>query len=291
MRGAALFLLAALVSPCCTHAQTKVDRGMALDRTAAIRIYNNVGTVRVIAWNRDSVAFTGMLGKGDVLHTGGTRQGMKAFIESADERNPAPANLEVMVPAHAKVWIKTATAVIDVRGVTGSLDLYIVGGEIRVSGNPADVNAEAIDGSITINGSPAWARAKSASGDVTFKGSSPDITVSTVSGNVSVSGNKFERAKFESVTGSIRFAGTFEPGGLVNFDSHSGSIDLSIPSTAGADFDVVSIAGSIVNKLTSKRPVPGRYGRGAELNTSNAGGGTTVVIRTFKGPVSLRTGN
>ncbi len=185
------------------------------------------------------------------------------------------------------MWIKTATASIDVRDVTGSLDLYVVGGDIKVTGNPADVNAEAIDGSITIIGSPAWVRAKSASGDVSLDGSSPDVTISTVSGRKDVDGTKFEKAKFESVTGSIRFAGSFQRGGLVNFDSHSGSIEIGIPAGSPADFDVVSIAGAIANKLTKSRPVPGRYGRGAELTTSSGDGGTRVVVRSFKGPVTL----
>ena len=268
-------------------AQTKVSRGLALDATGAIRVYNLVGSVKVTGWKNDSVAVRGALGKGNTLHMGGSRSGMKMFIESVDDRNPARADIELMVPMSAKVWIKTATASIDVKNVNGSLDLYVVGGDISVAGNPADVNAEAIDGSIKIIGSPAWVRAKSASGDVTVDGSSPDITVSTVSGKIDVDGTRFERAKFESVTGSIRFAGSFSRGGLVNFDSHSGSIEIGMPAGSPADFDIASISGAITNKLTSSRPVPGRYGRGAELITASGSGGTRVVVRSFKGAVSL----
>ena len=269
------------------NAQTKVNRGLQLDATGAVRVYNLVGSVRVTGWNRDSVVVRGTLGKGNTLHMGGGGAGLKMFIEGMDDRNPSRADIEVIVPVRAKVWIKTATASIDVRDVTGSLDLYVVGGDIKVTGNPADVNAEAIDGSITIIGSPAWVRAKSASGDVSLDGSSPDVTISTVSGRIDVDGSKFEKAKFESVTGSIRFAGSFQRGGLVNFDSHSGSIEIGIPAGSPADFDVVSIAGAISNKLTRSRPVPGRYGRGAELTTSSGDGGTRVVVRSFKGPVTL----
>ena len=269
------------------NAQTKVNRGLQLDATGAVRVYNLVGSVRVTGWNRDSVVVRGTLGKGNTLHMGGGGAGLKMFIEGMDDRNPSRADIEVIVPVRAKVWIKTATASIDVRDVTGSLDLYVVGGDIKVTGNPADVNAEAIDGSITIIGSPAWVRAKSASGDVSLDGSSPDVTISTVSGRIDVNGTKFKKARFESVTGSIRFAGSFQRGGLVNFDSHSGSIEIGIPAGSPADFDVVSIAGAIANKLTKSRPVPGRYGRGAELTTSSGDGGTRVVVRSFKGPVTL----
>lgn len=267
--------------------QSKVNRGIALDATGAVRVYNLTGSVKITGWNRDSVALRAALGKGDVIHMGGTRSGMKMFVEGMDDRNPEPADLELMVPTRAKVWVKTATAGIEVRDFTGSLDLYVVSGEIRVTGNPTDVSAEAIDGSITITGLPDWVRAKSASGNVTFKGTTSDITATTVSGKVDITGKQFEKAKFETVTGSIRFAGVFERGGLATFDSHSGSIEIGMPVNAGADIDAVSIAGTISNKLSSKRPVAGRYGRGAELNGSVGEGGTRLVVRSFKGPITF----
>lgn len=288
MRSRLLLVLTAVtLTSSSAGAQTKVSRGLPLDATGAVRIYNLVGSVRVTGWNRDSVSVRGSLGKGDELHMGGARAGIKMFVESGDERNPAPANIEVMLPLRARVWVKTATASIDVSGVTGSLDLYVVGGEIHVKGNPSDINAEAIDGSITVIGSPSWMRAKSASGNVSFDGSSSDVAISTVSGKIDVDGSGFEKAKFESVTGSIRFAGSFERGGLVSFDSHSGSIEIGIPAGSPADFDIISVAGPIANKLTSKRPAPGRYGRGAELLTESGSGDVRVVVRSFKGPVTL----
>lgn len=283
-----LIALTVGMSASVAHAQTKISRGIHLNADGAIRIYNLGGSVKVTGWNRDSVSVRGTISKGSVFHMGGGDAGMKMFVEDMDERNPGPAMLEVFVPVKAKVWVKTATAGIDVSGVNGSLDLYVVSGAITVGGSPTDVNAEAIDGSIRINGSPAWIRAKSASGEVSLDGKSSDVTLSTVSGRIQVRGSQFEKAKFESVTGDIRFDGSFERGGLVNFDSHSGAIDLGILPSSPADLDVVSIAGTITNKLTSKKPAAGRYGRGAELVTSTGDGSVQVVVRSFKGPVTLR---
>lgn len=281
-----LALLLAAAGP--AQGQGSVDRGLGLNSDGAIRIYNTVGSVRITGWNRDSVAVRGKLGEGNSFHFGGSRTGLKMFVEGRNERNPGAATLEVMVPTRSSVWVKTASADIEVSGVLGSLDLYVVGGRITVNGNPADLNAESIDGTVKIVGSPGWVRAKSASGDVTLDGSSADVTLSSVSGRILAEGSGYEKAKFESVTGSIRFAGSLRRGGLVNFDTHSGSIEVGLSPSTGADFDIVSIAGSITNRLTSARPVKGRYGRGSELLMSSASGGTRVVIRSFKGPVVLR---
>jgi DUF4097 and DUF4098 domain-containing protein YvlB len=293
MNRQALLAVAALsILAAAAQAQVKVQRGLRLDADGAVRISNLVGSVHVTGWDRDSVSLRGSLPKGDKLFMGGGSHGMKLFVEPMNDRNPQPSSLEVMVPARAKVWVKTATAEIDVSGVTGELDLYVVGGRIRVSGKPAELNAEAIDGDIEVNGKPGWLRAKSASGSVTLNGSSSDVSISTVSGGIIVNSEpaagKFERAKVETVTGAIRFNADIEKGAAIEFNTHSGSMDIAIPRGTGADFDIASIAGTISNELNYARSVKGRYGRGSEMVMTNASGGARVTIRSFKGPVNLR---
>ena len=277
-----------LASP--AFAQKKVERKQPLGMEAALRIVNMVGSVVVHGWNKDTVVVRGTLGAGDTFFMGGGYTGAKMFVESANDRDPKPTRLEIWVPARVRLWIKTATASIDVSDVAGGLDLYVVSGTIDVTGNPRELNAEAIDGDIHITGSPSWVRAKSATGAITFQGASPDAAFSTVSGPIKVDGGNgiFERTKIETVTGSISFAGRLDRSGAFDFDSHSGSIDIAIPEKMGATFSAVTIAGSITNNLSRKSPIPGRFGRGAELTTEESGGGAKVSVRTFKGAVTLR---
>ncbi|MDP9203696.1 MAG: DUF4097 domain-containing protein, partial [Gemmatimonadota bacterium] len=221
---------------------------------------------------------------------GGGYTGAKMFVESLNERDPKPTRLEIWVPARVRLWVKTATANIDVSDVAGGLDLYVVSGTIDVRGNPHELNAEAIDGDIHITGSPSWVRAKSATGAITLQGASSDAGFSTVSGPIRIDGGNgvFERMKLETVTGNISFAGRLDRSGAFDFDTHSGSIDIAIPDKMGATFSVVTIAGSITNNVSKKSPIPGRFGRGAELTADESGGGAKVSVRTFKGPVTLR---
>ncbi len=284
---AAVGLLSSLSS---LGAQTKVDRRFALNADGSVRITNLVGSVRVSGWDRDSLVVRGTIAKGDEFFIGGGRTGAKAFVQAANERNPGPSYLDVFVPRRAKVWVKTATADISVSDVQGQLDLYVVGGTIRVVGNPSELNAEAIDGDVLVSGSPGWLRAKSASGDVVLKGTSRDMTLSTVSGSVTVGGGRFERAKLETVTGPVRFAGDLERGGVLDIDTHSGAVELVLPAKFSADLEMVTISGAIKNTLSSKRPVTGRYGRGSELNGSVGNGGARVSVRSFKGVITLRPG-
>jgi hypothetical protein len=269
-------------------AQKKIDRRIPLGMEGAIRIVNMVGSVVVHGWNKDTLMVRGTLGPGDNFFMGGSYTGAKMFVESANERDPKPARLEVWVPSRVRLWVKTATASIDVSGVDGGLDLYVVSGAIDVTGNPRELNAEAIDGDIHITGSPSWVRAKSASGTIVFQGASGDAAFSTVSGAVKVDGGIFERSKIETVTGNISFAGRLDRSGAFDFDTHSGTVDIAIPDKTPASFSVVTIAGSITNNLSRNSSIPGRFGRGAELTMDVSDGGAKVSVRTFKGPVTLR---
>jgi hypothetical protein len=283
MAAAALLLVSSPLA-----AQKKVERKIPLGMEGALRIVNMVGSVVIHGWNKDTVMVRGTLGAGDQFFMGGGYTGAKMLVESANDRDPRPARLEVWVPAHARVWIKTATASIDVSDVIGGLDLYTVSGPIDVTGNPHELNAEAIDGDIHITGSPPWVRAKSASGTIVFQGASSDAAFSTVSGAVKVDGGIFERTKIETVTGNINFAGQLDRSGTFDFDTHGGSIDIAIPEKTPASFSVVTIAGTITNNLSKTNPIPGRFGRGAELTTDVSGGGAKVSVRAFKGQVTIR---
>jgi hypothetical protein len=272
-------------------AQKKVERKIPLGMEGALRIVNMVGVVVVHGWDKDTVMVRGTLGAGDNFYMGGGYTGAKVFVEAVNDRDPKPARLEVWVPARVRLWVKTATANIDVNGVDGGLDLYVVSGTIDVTGNPRELNAEAIDGDIHITGSPPWVRAKSATGTIVFQGGSSDAAFSTVSGAVKVDGGVFERTKIETVTGNINFSARLDRSGTFDFDTHSGTIDIGIPDKTPVSFSVVTIAGSITNNVSKNSPIPGRFGRGAELTMDMSGGGAKVSVRTFKGPVTLRRAN
>jgi hypothetical protein len=288
LKGVVAAIVGSLLISSTLVAQRKIERRMPLGMEGSLRVFNMVGSVVIHGWSKDTVLVRGTLATGDNMRSGGAYTGAKIFVESSDDRNPEPARLELWVPARAKVWVKTATADIDVTGVEGGLDLYVVSGTIDVNGSPHDLNAEAIDGDIHITGSPSWVRGKTASGVITFRGASSDAAFSTVSGAIKVDGGVFERTKLETVTGNIAFSGRLDRSGSFDFDTHSGAVDIAIPDKTNASFSVVTIAGRITNNVSNKVPTAGRFGRGADLSMDAGDGGARVSVRTFKGPVTLR---
>lgn len=273
-------------------AQQKVDIHRAATPTVSVRLGGAVSSVRVVAWEHDSIAVIGTLGAGSKMdggpfNTSGPIQGMKFFVDAADESALRANKLELRVPRNARVWIKAGSADIDVSGVTGGLDLNIVGGSVRVNGKPRELLVESMDGSVTVSGAVSYGRLKTATGDITVQGTGEDMNVMTVSGTIRVGEGNVERGRFESVTGPIIFSADLGRGADARFDTHSGAIELRLAPRASVEIDAATVTGSIENAWSKTRPVAGREGRGMELGTSSGMGGARVSIRSFKGNVRL----
>src|SRR5437762_11505340 len=135
-------------------AQKKIERRIPLGMEGAFRVMNMVGSVVIHGWNKDTVLVRGTLAPGDQFYAGGGYTGAKMFIESVNEHDPKPTNLEIWVPARIRLWVKTATANIEVQGVDGGLDLYTVSATSDVTGSPLELNVEPSDGHMHMAASP-----------------------------------------------------------------------------------------------------------------------------------------
>lgn len=287
-------VLAAALLAAPAAAQQKVLRGARTTPTVSVRLFAAVGAVEVVGWDRDSVEMSGVVPSGARVDGGGSSSssqptpGMKLFVETLSEKDSRAGRLVLRVPRGARVWVKTGSAVVDVSGVTGGLDVNVVGGSIRVQGNPRELRAESMDGDVTIEGAPEWSRVKTATGNIVMRGGQ-NIGASTISGGIDASGGETERATFESTTGAIRFALTMARTASVELETHSGAIEVVLARKGDVELDAATITGTIENRWTGTRTVSGREGRGMTLLTASGMAGSRVVARSFKGRIIVRT--
>jgi DUF4097 and DUF4098 domain-containing protein YvlB len=276
-------------------ARVSIDRRGAIAADASIRISGAISSLRIVGWDRDSLVVSGTVPEGWRFDggfltptAGAASRGAKYFVEAPPDLYLTGAVVELKVPAGSRVWAKLGSADIEVTGVTGGLDLNIVGGSVTVSSTPRELNVESMDGNVHILAGASWLRVKTATGDIDARGSSEDAGLSTVSGTVRVSGGRYERGKLETVTGDIVYEGDIGSKGSVDLTSHSGRIELRLPPKPNLELDAATVTGAIENGVTSTRPVPGREGRGMELGFSSGTGDTRMVVRSFKGNVVLK---
>lgn len=231
-------LIAILLPPAFLHAQQAVTRGWPLNADGALKIFNDVGSIRVIGWDRDSVSVTGTMASGGVLFGGGDRTGVKFGVESKGAKNLTASDLIVHVPARARVWIRSASATIDVSAYAGPLDVGSVSGNVKIQGTPTEVRAESMNGTLDVTGSPAYLRLKSATGAITWNGSSDDVGITTVSGRMIVNAGTVQRGRFESIDGEVRYSGSVGTNGSIAVDTHSGNVLLAFTKGTSVQLDV-----------------------------------------------------
>jgi hypothetical protein len=269
--------------------EQRIDRKIALDPDASIRIHNMTGSVRIEAWNRDTLWITGTVADANKnkFFIGGSRRAAKMGVEGPLDIDQAPAHLFIRVPARTKVWVKGASASIVLNGLQGGVDAFSTSGNIKFEGEPDQLNLETMDGNIEVTAGGTWIRAKTASGSITVRGAGEDVGATTVSGEIILLGSGMRRARMESVTGNASFSGWLTRDGALTAESHSGTIDILLPSDIKAEFALSSYHGSIRNDF---RPSSAQSSRpGEEQNfITNEGGGAVVTAKTFKGAIILR---
>lgn len=258
--------------------------------TVNIKAWNPSGSIRFVGWDKDSVVMRGTVGSNVTAEFSGQGEGMKLGSMKLgvsghwNDSDAAPSDLVVYMPRHGTVSIKTVSA--DIIGEDVSGWFYTVGGDIRLSGQARSVEAETMNGSLDMNVSTPWIKARAGDGNLLLRGQPQDVDASTVAGTLSIATTTVLRGQFSTVTGDIHFVGDPPPRAILEFSSHSGAIDLLLPQDASALLAMSSIAGPIQNGFARIRPTALTP---QSMRLSLGRGEAQLTVRTFKGPIRLRS--
>lgn len=132
---------------------------------------------------------------------------------------------------------------------------------------------------------------RTVSGEVTAEGLTADVSASSVSGDVRVSTRG--TAEAQSVSGDVEVVMGRLPGnGNLEFRSVSGSLDISIPSNAGAEIRAETLSGDIESDfpLESRDRNRGRYHVqvGSRMRGTIGNGDARIELETVSGDIRIR---
>lgn len=294
-RAFALALLALGAAAIATPAQAQglgpqvaFTRGWPLDRDGMVKIFVPNGRIRVIGWDRDSVAVTGTVSRTGSPYGGGGRRGVKLGVEGSTPG--VGGDLTVRLPAGAIVSVRGAATDITVEGLTGGVDVNCVTGQVRITGDPRELIAEAMDGLLEIVGSPGTLRAKTASATLRWLGHSDEATLGSISGSIDASRGPLGRVRIETISGNVTLDAALQATADVVIESHSGSVDIRVPSTAQAriSVDAPQLAYEGTGRVSPAQTIGKRTApRTIDVNGANATTGAAVTVRSFKGEVRV----
>jgi DUF4097 and DUF4098 domain-containing protein YvlB len=295
MRILAMWILVA--APATALASTPIDETKAAPADGVVSIENMNGTVIVEGWNQKQVEVTGTLGDGPErleFEVRGKRTTVEVVWPDHDgdnwwngHRKMDPTELRVRVPRGSDLRIEGVNLGIDITAVDGEIELETVNGDIKVSDSPASVSASTVNGSIESDATTDQIEVEAVNGELTIRGAAGDLSASTVNGPIRITGDLFRSVDASTVSGDIFFDGKLDGEGSFDFESHSGDIELRLPKTVSAEFDVSTFSGAIHNAFGPEARRKDRYAPGMELSFSTGDGAARVDISSFSGKVQI----
>jgi len=289
MKTLTAVLLATALTATVLLAGENIDRTLKASADGEVDISNIAGSVEVTGWDRNEVKVTGTLGKGvEKLDFESSGDRVRIEVKYPDNaRHVEDTDLEIWVPVKSKLEVQTVSASISVEKVTGKLTLEAVSGGITVSGEPESVDVECVSGGIEIDVKSKVVRAEAVSGSIQIKGVERDVEVSTVSGSIRITGGNLQSVEIEAVSGPVTFEGGLADNGRLNASSFSGPVDLLLPASVSAEFDISTFSGSIANDFGEPSSKKHRYGPGNSLEFSTGSGSARVTAESFSGSVRI----
>lgn len=267
----ALALVLLLAAP--VAAQSPIRAGFRATAEVSLRIWVPTGLVRVVAWDRDSIAVEGVTGRNGKFFGGSGGSSAKLGIDARNLKDVTlpGGDLTVTVPRRARVWIKMTTGHIDAEGVTGELEAFVVGGSVAVRDASGVVSVESINAPVTVDRTTGSLRVRGGGGAVILRDVGGTATIATVSGSVELLGSRVPEARVETIGGFITADATHL--GRVGFElqTHAGDITVIVDRAKLPGLDLVSRGGKVVNPF-ARAP----------------GNSPTVTARSFKGTINVR---
>jgi DUF4097 and DUF4098 domain-containing protein YvlB len=287
----AIATLVALLSTGEARAKQNVEIKKEVTKDALIRVTNVSGSLRVVGWDKSELEVTGTIGSGvEKVDVSGQPDHVQVKVEIERNSNDSSADLVLKLPTSAKVRFEVVSSSVEASALTGSLEGEAVSGSVKIDAHLKEAAIKVVSGEARVNGVLERAQVKSVSGDVTITGASGEVSVNSVSGRITLTGGVFSRATAHSVSGSIQLEGQLKNDGAYEMETHSGNIEMLLPASTSATFDVSTFSGDIKSELGGGGGAAKKkgFGPGREAHFTAGQDGARVTLKTFSGDVDVR---
>jgi DUF4097 and DUF4098 domain-containing protein YvlB len=150
------------------------------------------------------------------------------------------------------------------------------------------VYAVSISGEVRVRGANEI-EAKSVSGEVIAERVTGDVRLSSTSGDVVARQSTGRFVTLSSTSGDLSFEGTVDNTGRYEFETHSGSVAISLPAATNANITVATYSGDIDSDFPLVlQPGSRAFNRPRRLEFTIGNGGPRIVAESFSGDVEIR---
>jgi hypothetical protein len=280
------------------------ERSIATDPRVSIKLCVAEGVLKVNGWNRDEIRLFVKNGSTPGIKVLETNQDTNKpnWILISRETNPGKMpemesdcisgqNIELDVPMSASLEVRGRNADItadsvrkfSIKNIEGNISLRNISSGITASTFQGDITAEDSGGAISLESSAGNILAygiKAGQIGETFR-------AKTASGAISLQNVGARQIDANSISGSVRFVGKFAGGGIYNFKTSNGSIELNIPTDSSATFKASYGFGSFNSELPLKILYKDEQLPVRNLGATCGSGEANVVLTTNSGIINI----
>jgi DUF4097 and DUF4098 domain-containing protein YvlB len=263
----------------------KIDTTITVSRGVTIDLAITSGTIKVTSWDKPQVQIHATSESGDLRFDFSQS---RVSLSGEEQNGGEDANLEVIVPAGARVTATSIDGDIEIRGVS-EVEANTISGSLTASNIAGRATLTSVSGDLVANDLGGPVKANDVNGDVALSDISGDVSVETVSGEMKLRGVKSSYVRTSTVSGDVQFEGALDPKGRYEFHSHSGEIIMTLPKGTGAQITLRGYNGELRSScqmMLLPGDGPGGHNRSQTFVIGN--GGAKVSFDTFSGDVEIR---
>jgi DUF4097 and DUF4098 domain-containing protein YvlB len=266
--------------------RARLDTTVRLSGRAEVNLSLVDGRITVRGWDRSEAHVRAESESGDIrFESSGSRLELR---QERRARHSDDARYDVSVPYGTRVVMRSTSGDLSATEVRGEVEAHTTSGNLRIEGASGRTLFESISGDVEGRRLTGPVRGQAISGSVSLEQITGDVEVETVSGEIAVNQARGSFVRLETTSGDLDFSGPFDRSGRYEFNSHSGSITLGLPSDVGARVSVETFSGELDTAFPLTLTPTTGDGRPRHFEFTLGGGGARVTAQSFSGDINLR---
>lgn len=270
--------------------QSRMDTTFSFSPRGTIDLNSGSGDIIITGSDRSDVQVRAYSERGTLrLDASSSRMTLEVRSERGNSRNGryGDTRLELLVPRGTRVVARSSSGDVRVTNVTGGVEVNSSSGDLVLE-DCDRVHASVISGEVRVRGA-GEIDASSVSGDVVAERVSGDVRLSTTSGDVVATQSTARFAHLSSNSGDVTYDGTVDPTGRYEFETHSGTVEVTLPRSTSANITIATYSGDIESDFPLVlQPGDRAFSRPRRLEFSIGSGGPRILAESFSGDVEIR---
>jgi len=286
--------------------EEKFEKTVSLAKDGEVILKNISGDIEVKSWDKDEVKIDALkVSKASTLAEAKEntkkveivvkKEGKTLRIETKYPENRSiwrkkslnvSVNYRLWIPSKASVKINSVSGDVGLEEIGGAAKVKVVSGDVEVRKADKGVDCETVSGDLEIQDITGDAYLKSVSGDITGERIKGSIKAEVVSGEIEL--REVSEAKVvegKTISGSVIYQGKISRDGRYDLNSHSGNINVTLPSNSSFELEAKTFSGKIESDFDIK--ISGTISKRKIHGVVNEGG-AVVKLSVFSGNISLR---